>query len=161
MEDDSSWYVIGDADKVIPPRHPAQVCDARQVEDLPRSRRRPSKHDRAPGSNRDCDPRRGKRRFALADNVGTATRRRPADIALSQLDQPHLAGLRSPTTSDVSVFLRRVAAIQKAEHIADLVGQNADRRRLAETGLKSRSFERLAVKGALGVTLICVSIRVD
>ena len=82
--------------------------------------------------------------------MGTATRRRPADIALGQLDQPHLAGLRSPTTSDVSVVLRRVAAIQKAEHIADLVGQNADRRRLAETGLKSRSFERLAVKGALG-----------
>ena len=36
MEDDSVWYVIGDADKVIPARHPAQVCDACHVEDLRR-----------------------------------------------------------------------------------------------------------------------------
>jgi hypothetical protein len=42
-------------------------CDAGQVENLPRARRRPSKHDRAPGGHCGRDPRRGERRFALAD----------------------------------------------------------------------------------------------
>ena len=48
MEDDSLLVRHRGRRQGHSARHPAQVCDACQVEDLPRSRRRPSKHDRAP-----------------------------------------------------------------------------------------------------------------
>lgn len=59
-----SWYVIGDADKVI--RHPAYVCYSREIKDLSRTRWRSPKHDRASRGNGGRDPRRRKRRLTLA-----------------------------------------------------------------------------------------------
>src|SRR5262249_14378241 len=60
-----SWYVIGDADKVIPPDilNKFATCE---VESLPRSGWRPSEHDRASQSDGGGDRRCGKYRCPLS-----------------------------------------------------------------------------------------------